>query len=53
VEQVLGLIKKVDTTGTTVKVHPVPKVSMIGVEKIDLEMEGNLKKVECLMEIQS
>lgn len=51
--EVLDMIKKVDNMVITEKVLLVLKLSMTGVEKIDLVMGGNLKIVEYLMEIQS
>lgn len=50
-EEVLDMIKKVGSMVIIEGVQPVLKLLMIGVEMIDLEMEGDRKIVERLMEI--
>jgi adenylosuccinate lyase len=42
-EEVLDMIKKVDSIMITKEVPLVQKLSMIGVERIDLEMAGKWK----------
>jgi hypothetical protein len=51
-EEVLDMIKKVDSIMITKEVPLVQKLSMIGVERIDLEMAGKWKTEGYLMEIR-
>ena len=50
-EEALDMSKKVGSIVTIGEVLPVLKLSMIGAEMIDLEMEGDSKNAECLMGI--
>jgi hypothetical protein len=52
-EEVLDMIKKVDSIMITKEVPLVQKLSMIGVERIDLEMAGKWKTEGYLMEIRN
>lgn len=50
-EEALDMTKKAGSIVIIEEVLPALRLSMIGAERIGLGMEGDLKNVECLMEI--